>query len=57
MEVIGHEAPRMQPPAGFNAGLTQSFNEAPAVGVILEDQFPAIAPVHDMVNCSGILQA
>ena len=55
MKVIRHEAIRVDLPAGLGADLRQGFHKAPPVRVVVEDRFPPVALIHDVVNGPGIL--
>ena len=44
-------------PIGLGARLTQRLDEALAVGLVMEDQFTAVAPAHDVVNRPGIFDS
>ena len=57
MKVVGHEAPGVDLPAGFLAGLAQGFQKALAVLVVLENIFAPVAPIHEVVNGAGILDS
>jgi len=47
----------MHLPAGLFASLAQSFQESVAVLVVSENRLAAIAAIHDVVHCPGILDA
>ena len=53
--VITHQHPGVNPPPGHSAGFPQCFQEELPIDLILEDVFPAIAPCHDVVEGTGIL--
>ena len=57
MKMIFHEAIGMHLPGSFGAGLREGFEETPAVEVVLEDGFAAVAAAHDVVNGAGVLDA
>jgi hypothetical protein len=57
MEVVAHQAKRMHLPPRFLAGLAQRFQKTLAVPVISEDRLLPVAPVHDVVDRAGILDA
>jgi len=47
----------MDLPAGFLAGLAQDPEEPVAVRIILKDGLAPVAPVHDVVDRTGILDS
>lgn len=57
MKMVGHETPGMCLPAGFAAGLGEGFQEPHPILIVQKDGFAPVAPVHDVVNGPGILNA
>ena len=57
MKVIGHEAERVHLPIRLGARLAQRLDETLPVGVVFEDRFAAIAPIHDVIDRAGILHS
>ena len=57
VEVIVHQTKRMHVPVGFNATLTQRFQETLPILVILENRFPLVTAIHDMINRTRIFQS
>ena len=55
--MIRHQAIRMQLPLSFATSLGQGLEEAFPIGVILEDGFTAVTPIHQMVNGAWILDS
>ena len=47
----------MNLPQGLGASFRQCFQKAPPVLIVVKDCLPPIAPVHDVVNCAGILNS
>jgi len=47
----------MDLPACFLTSLAQGFEKSGAVLVIHENGFPPVAPIHDVVNRTGILDS
>jgi hypothetical protein len=56
MEVIADQAIRVHLPRGLLTGLLQSADKPLAILVIPEDRLATVTAVHDMINCSRILQ-
>ena len=56
MKMIVHQAIGVDLPTGLGAGFGQGGQEQLPVSVVQEDRFPAIAPAHQMINRSRILQ-
>lgn len=54
MKMVRHQAPCVNLPAGFFAGLAESLNKTAPIQVIQKDWFPAVSTIHDMVNCARI---
>jgi hypothetical protein len=57
MKMIPHEAIGMDLPIGFRARLRKRGDKQFPVPVIVEDRFPPVAAIHDVVNCARILNA
>jgi hypothetical protein len=57
MEVIAHEAIRVNQPIGLQAGLVEGAEEQLVIDIVAEDSFASISSVHDVVNRSRILEA
>ena len=57
VEVIAHQAPRMDLPVHFLARVAQGFQEQLPVAVVQENGLPPIAAVHDVVNRTRILHS
>lgn len=57
MKMVWHQAQGMNLPSGFFASLSQRFKEEPAILIIVENGFPAVAAIHDMVYGSRILHS
>jgi hypothetical protein len=55
VKMVGHQAPGMEPPSGFLTGLAQSSEKEIVVNIILENRFPSIPTVHDVVESPGVL--
>lgn len=55
MEVIVHQTERMHLPTGLSAGLPQGIQETLAISVVPKYHFPAVAPVHHVVDRARIL--
>src|SRR5438552_6518811 len=55
VEVVAHQAPRVNLPVGFSASLGQGVQQQEPVFVVMEDRFTAVSPVHGMVNRSRVL--
>ena len=55
MEMITHEAPGMELPAGLFAGGTESFEEATPVDVVAEGEFAVVPAAHEVVDLAGVL--
>jgi len=47
----------MHLPRSLGTGLGQRLEKAPAVQVILEDGFAAVAAIHDVIDGIGVLDA
>ena len=50
VEVVGHQARRMDLPAGLGAGLRQRVRETLPVGVVAEGGLPTVTPIEDVIN-------
>lgn len=57
VKVIAHEAKAVHLPAGLLAALLQAAQELMAVLLIAKDGFLVVAPVHDVIDGPGILDA
>ena len=57
MKMVFHEAIGMNLPLGLGAGLRQSLQKTAAVGVVLKDRLPTVAPIHDVIDCAGIFDS
>src|SRR5579862_5526818 len=57
VKVIAHETIRMNLPIGFFARLLQRFEEEFSVVIIVENVLPVIPSVHDMIDCSFVLNS
>lgn len=57
MKMIGHQAIRMDFPAGLAASLAKGFQPQLAILVILEDGLAAVAAVHHVVKCARIFNS
>jgi hypothetical protein len=57
MKMISHQALGQNEPVGFGARLAKSFQKTMPVGVTVENRLAPVAPVHDMVERSGVSDA
>jgi len=57
MKVVFHETIGMNLPIGFRARLGQRGDEQLPIPVIVEDRFPPVAAVQDVINRAGIFHA
>ena len=57
MKVVAHQTVSVDLPGGFLAGFAEGFEEQPAVVVIVEDVFAAVAAVHNVVDRALVLHA
>ena len=57
VEVVGHEDVAGELDSVDVEGAGEALEEAPPVGVVLEDVFLFIAPARDVVDCSRVLNA
>jgi len=57
VEVISHQAVCVNLPAGFLARLRQRFEKILPIHVVHENVLAPIAPIHEMVNGAGVLDA
>ena len=57
MKMVGHQAPGLEVPAGLLTGLAQGLQEEFAVLIVLEDRLAPVAPIHDMVDRTRILNS
>jgi hypothetical protein len=55
--MIGHEAKSMDLPAGFLASLAQRLQKIMPVDIAQIDGLPTVAPAHDVVHGTRILDA
>jgi hypothetical protein len=54
MKVVGHQAIGVQLPAGLLARFGQSLEKAEAVMVVVENLFPPIATIHQVIDGARI---
>ena len=52
---VGHETIRINLPAGLARGFGEGCQKTLAVEVLPEDRFAAVAPIHEVVNSSRIV--
>src|ERR1039458_1857633 len=57
VEVVSHQAIRMDLPAGLLASLGQGFEEVLAIDIINKNVLPAVAPVYGVVDGARILHS
>jgi hypothetical protein len=57
MKVIGHQTKGMDLPAGFAAGFPQRLDEPLPILLIPEYRFAPVAPVHYVINRTGIFHS
>src|SRR5213596_3490295 len=57
MKVIGHQAQGMHLPAGLAASFAQGVYEPLPIRVIPENGFAPVAPIHHVVNGTGIFHS
>ena len=57
MKVIGHQAIGVDLPACFLASLAQGLEKSTTVVIILKDGLAAVAPIHDVVDGTGLLNS
>ena len=55
MEMIFHQAPGVNLPAGFAAGFGEGGQKTVAIQVVVENGFAPIPAIHDVVDGAGIL--
>jgi hypothetical protein len=57
MKMVSHEAIGMDLPLGLGACLSQRLQKTGAVRVVLKDQLPTVAAIHDVIDGAGIFNA
>jgi hypothetical protein len=57
MKMVAHQAIRMHLPAGLLASLAQRLQLPLPVRVVGEDRFPSVAPIHDRLIRTRVLEA
>ena len=57
MKVVGHQAIGVELPAGLLARFGQGLEKAEAVMVVVENLFPPIATIHQVIDGAGILDS
>lgn len=57
VKMIGQETERMNLPIGFGANLRQGREKLLVIQIVAEDEFAAVAPVHDVIDRAGIFDA
>jgi hypothetical protein len=56
MEMMAHEAIRVDQPIGLHAGLVEGAEEQLVIHIVAEDGFASIPSIHDVVDRSGVLE-
>ena len=57
MKMIAHEAPGVELPAGFFAGLTEGIEKTAAILIVVEDGFTPVPTINQVVDGPGKLNA
>jgi len=57
MKMIRHKDVGVNLPAGLGAHLDEGFDEALAIGLVLEDPLAPVAAIYDVVDRAGILDS
>ncbi len=57
VEMVSHHTPGVDLPVGLGANFGKGFKETPPVQIVVENGFAAVAPVHQVVDGSRILDA
>jgi hypothetical protein len=57
MEMISHQAISENHPLSFGASLANSFQKTLPISLVAENRLAPVAPIHDMVDRSGVLDA
>ena len=57
VDVVAHEAEQIEPHVEPPHAVCQRLEEPPAVGILLEDDTPVVAPRRDVVNRTFVFYA
>ena len=55
--MVAHQAPGVDLPAGLGTSFAEGAQEGLPIGVVAEDGFAEISPIHDVVNGSWVCDA